>query len=127
MDENGFFRSWLMLGPLARPGGAAPGESSLLEDYLTDGIVTEATILPWAGDAVMPDFDLAGSTAVNGPMPNGQNPDAPDEAMYLKARALADSGRRAAAAAELRELLRSFPGRTGLCERARGLLALLED
>ncbi len=79
ITADGFIASWLMLGPLDRSGGAAPPPADRLEDYLTDGVsITEANVLPYDGLEIEIDFTVAQSTGVQGPMANGQNPDAVD-------------------------------------------------
>ncbi len=69
IDSSGYIRSWLVLGPLARTGGADPG-ALVWEDYLG----SEATALPAAGDTLL--VSGASTTGVIGPTPNGWNPDA---------------------------------------------------
>ena len=66
VTPQGFIREWLILGPLARPGGAAPGDDQIILDFLTDGVsINEIDIRPRAGDSVNPDYgNLASSTGL---------------------------------------------------------------
>ena len=72
IDSRGFILHWLILGPLSRAGGPNPGVEAMREDYLTDGTVTEKTIMPFPGMIVDVDFSIAASTDLK-PTPN--NPD----------------------------------------------------
>jgi len=72
IDSRGFILNWLILGPLSRTGGANPGVEAIREDYLTDGTVTEKTIMPFPGMIVDVDFSLAASTGLQ---PTPGNPD----------------------------------------------------
>jgi hypothetical protein len=65
VNPSGFIKNWLILGPLARPGGPAPGLDQLVLDYLTDGVTTEANMMPVAGQSITPDYgNLAASTGL---------------------------------------------------------------
>jgi hypothetical protein len=65
MTERGFVKTWLILGPFRRPGGAAPGDEYIRYDHLTDGTTTEANVLPAAGASIVPDYgNLAASTGL---------------------------------------------------------------
>ncbi|MBI4604955.1 MAG: hypothetical protein HY721_23585, partial [Planctomycetes bacterium] len=75
VSDFGSIQHWLILGPFTRQvGGAAPGDDQIVRDYLTDGAVTEADILPEAGDAIEPDY--GGEAASTGLAANvfGRNP-----------------------------------------------------
>ncbi len=77
---HGFITDWLILGPLAVPacssvhdfcggGGeepccSAPGDQAILEDYLTDGTVTEDVIRPYPGMIVATDFSRAAASGL---------------------------------------------------------------
>jgi hypothetical protein len=76
VNPRGFIKDWLVLGPLQRPGGPAPGEDFIARDFLTDGVTTELDMLPAAGQSIQPDYgDLAASTGL-APTPGrpGANP-----------------------------------------------------
>jgi hypothetical protein len=79
VTARGFVRKWLVLGPLASPGGAAPGDVEIAYDYLTDGTTTEANIRPRAGLQVMPDYydptDGSGLAASTGLVATPGRPD----------------------------------------------------
>ncbi len=86
IDASGFFRTWLMLGPLAEVSDCATAYSDMVADYVVgtgslpdggSGPVSEATVLPKQGDIVEIDFGASEATSVMMP-PNGQNPDAAD-------------------------------------------------
>ncbi|MCZ6795375.1 MAG: hypothetical protein O7J95_17355, partial [Planctomycetota bacterium] len=51
---DGLFDQYLVLGPYANPGGAAPGEANLRLDRLDDGTTNEGNIIPAAGLALGP-------------------------------------------------------------------------
>jgi len=61
IDSNGFIRTWLILGPYSQSYGDAPGITNIRKDYLTDGIVTEKTVLPGEGREVRTNFSIAAS------------------------------------------------------------------
>jgi hypothetical protein len=74
LHENGVLRSWLLLGPLSKPGGSVPASDLRLADYFTNGQdVTQENALPVAYDEVTIDFSVAQSTDVQ--MPAHFNPD----------------------------------------------------
>jgi len=65
ISPNGYINAWLILGPYAQGGGAAPGQDNIRQDYLTDGgDVTEFTVQPKAGDTVNTDYGVAASTGL---------------------------------------------------------------
>ncbi len=76
VNNDGYIQSWLVLGPLAQSGGAAPGPA-MYSDYLVtvDGM-NETNVVPEAGMAMEIDFTQAASTQILGPTSNGMNPDA---------------------------------------------------
>ncbi|MEM7263656.1 MAG: hypothetical protein AAF488_16835, partial [Planctomycetota bacterium] len=70
VSENGFIRTWLVLGPFQQAGGAAPLEDDIRLDYLTDGADNdEIDVEPRAGDQVETDF--GGAAASTGLAANG--------------------------------------------------------
>jgi hypothetical protein len=87
---DGFFTSWLKLGPLTHgTGGCAFPADVLKLDYIagetlsSEEEVNEATVLPFEGDGVRIDFDVAAAVDVQD-TGLGQNPGAPDgEAEWL--------------------------------------------
>jgi len=61
ITDLGFFKNWLLLGPINQPTGfgfgAAPSEANMRKDWLQDGFDTfETEIEPVAGDEVQPNF-----------------------------------------------------------------------
>jgi uncharacterized repeat protein (TIGR01451 family) len=65
VNQAGFIETWLILGPLQRPGGPAPGEDQIRRDYLTDGVTTQEGVKPAVGQSILPDYgDLAASTGL---------------------------------------------------------------
>jgi hypothetical protein len=65
VNPSGFIKNWLILGPLMRPGGPAPGEDQIILDHLTDGVTIEADVMPVAGQSITPDYgNLAASTGL---------------------------------------------------------------
>ena len=74
-SDEGFIRTWLMLGPFEQGGGAAPGFEAIQLDYLTDGdAIDEIDVEPSPGDTVDTDFGgLAASTGLAATT-NGINP-----------------------------------------------------
>jgi hypothetical protein len=79
VNQNGFIKNWLILGPFAQPGGAAPGLVEIAYDYLTDGVTTEMNIEPAAGLQVNPDYfnpaDGSGLAASTGLMATPNRPE----------------------------------------------------
>jgi hypothetical protein len=74
LQENGFIKAWLLLGPYSKPGGAAPGDDAIRLDYLTDGVNFETDVQPENGDTIDTDFNGAaastGLAVVTGINPN---------------------------------------------------------
>jgi len=71
----GSIQHWLILGPYTREvGGPAPGDAEIAKDYLTDGAVTEAEILPKAGDTIHTDYNRAAASTGLAPNLLGRNP-----------------------------------------------------
>jgi hypothetical protein len=78
-SADGFVTRWLLLGPYglagcgSEPGGCghgalpccgAPGQAALRADYLTDGVVTQATVRPYPGMALHTDFRIAAGSGL---------------------------------------------------------------
>jgi hypothetical protein len=75
VSDFGSIQHWLILGPYTRGvGGPNPGDDEIVKDYLTDGAVGEAEILPKAGETIQTDYN--GAAASTGLAPNllGRNP-----------------------------------------------------
>ncbi len=90
IDAAGYFRTWLLFGPINDSAVCATPYAALVADYYTDGAETEQNMLPVAGDVHSPDFGLtpAGTTAVLGPLAGGvfgtANPNAPAEGEWYR-------------------------------------------
>jgi hypothetical protein len=58
LSADGMILSWLFLGPLQTTGSSTTTSAALMEqDFLTDGdTITEADVMPAAGDEVVTDF-----------------------------------------------------------------------
>ncbi|MBN1419478.1 MAG: hypothetical protein JXP34_11920 [Planctomycetes bacterium] len=52
----GYIKGWLILGEYAQSGGDSPPPAVMERDYLTDGVVHEALLLPSAGEEVETDY-----------------------------------------------------------------------
>jgi hypothetical protein len=62
LNAQGFIKDWLILGPLMRPGGPAPGVDQIALDYLTDGVTTELNVEPVAGQAISTDYGVTAAS-----------------------------------------------------------------
>jgi hypothetical protein len=81
ISDFGSIQEWLILGPFTREvGGANPGDTEIVRDYLTDGAVTQETVRPEPGDQLTPDYGgpAGGAAASTGLAPDayGRNPGA---------------------------------------------------
>jgi len=56
---DGYIMQWLILGPIGDQGGCDIGPVEIQADYLTDGMETQETILPYDGMQIEIDFALA--------------------------------------------------------------------
>jgi hypothetical protein len=65
VNTSGFIKNWLLLGPLERPGGPAPGDDQIILDFLTDGVTFQEDIQPVEGQSIQPDYgNQAASTGL---------------------------------------------------------------
>jgi hypothetical protein len=73
-DSCGGIRTWNILGGFGQDGFNNPGDDNMRKDYMTDGAVTEADFIWFAGAAIQTDFlgAAASSNVVGGA--NGWNP-----------------------------------------------------
>ncbi|MBN1419841.1 MAG: hypothetical protein JXP34_13760, partial [Planctomycetes bacterium] len=61
IDSNGFILTWLILGPYSQPYGDDAGIDNIRRDYLTDGVITEETVVPGDGREIDTDYSIAAS------------------------------------------------------------------
>ncbi len=64
IDSGGFILRWMLLGPYGQTGNNNPGCPLMVQDFLTDGTVTEANVKPFPGLAVETDYGIAASTGL---------------------------------------------------------------
>ncbi len=88
MDDLGFITSWLTFGPLIinppLSDGSNPGVENMLLDWLTDGVVSELTLLPQAGDEITPDYsDYVSDPNVLGASPASGLHQTPDRNAFV--------------------------------------------
>ncbi|HAK97220.1 MAG TPA: hypothetical protein DCM87_20080 [Planctomycetes bacterium] len=87
IDDLGYFRTWLLFGPINDTYPCNTPQAAAIADFYTDGVETEANMLPRPGDVHAPDFGLTppGTTMILGPFTTAQaNPDAPAEGVWYR-------------------------------------------
>jgi hypothetical protein len=73
-DDCGGIKCWSIAGTLRQPGGAAPGPTEILRDFLTDGVVSDVVFRMAPGDEIAPDFDGAAASRDIFNDPKDRNP-----------------------------------------------------
>ncbi|HNR98244.1 MAG TPA: hypothetical protein PKX48_05090 [Planctomycetota bacterium] len=85
IDDAGYFRTWLLFGPISETSPCARPRSALIADFYTNGVQTEANMLPRPGDVHSPDWSRtpAGTNKILGPFSTAQaNPGAPNQGTW---------------------------------------------